>query len=115
MNSPTLELIANQRMGNMTREVEPQSEVERLRIENRNLRRKLAHLTAQYVYTEGGSHAKIDQEIRQYGFRLASMKNGYDPIIVPITKVVMEVDKQVIVPVVDRRAGRLADPYEGRS
>lgn len=95
MTSPTLRLITQQCDGDVMRETQSKCEITVLKEENEMLRRKLAHLTAQYIWTEGGSHAKIDSEIRQYGFRLAKMDNGYDPKIVPITKVVSEANREV--------------------
>ena len=68
------------------------SEVDTLRHENALLRKKLAHLTAQYVWAEGGSYAKVNEEIKQYGYRLQKMDGVYDPRIVPITKIVKEGD-----------------------
>lgn len=84
--SPTMELILMS-AGTTGRDAGgglPPSEVERLRADNEMLRRKLAHITAQYIWAEGGSFARIDQEIRQYGYRLADMRNGQDPRIVPV-------------------------------
>lgn len=90
MASPTLKLLEQQRNGVEMREREYKSEVDTLRQENAMLLRKLAHLTAQYVWAEGGSYGRINEEIRQYGYRLQRMDNAYDPRIVPITKVVKE-------------------------
>lgn len=96
MTSPTAKLILEQRNGVTMRETRQKTEVETLRDENDALRRKLAHLTAQYIWAEGGSFAKINDEIRQYGYRLERMDGAYDPRIVPITKVVKEsVEKDV--------------------
>jgi len=84
--SPTLELIMS-RGGAPGGEgsAERPTELERLRSENANLRRKLAMLTAQYIWTEGGSFASIDVQIRQYGYRLEkTTDSGKDPRIVPL-------------------------------
>ncbi len=88
--SPTLKLLQQQCNGVAMRETKNMSEVDALRQENDALRRKLAHLTAQYVWAEGGSYAKVNEEIRQYGYRLQKMDGAYDPRIVPITKVINE-------------------------
>lgn len=110
MNSPTLELISKQRTGVAMPNEREQSEMDRLQTENMNLRRKLAMLTAQYVWTEGGSLAKINEQIREYGFRLQKMDSGHDPKIVPITKVADATGKEVSAdtgtPVVEKRAGK---------
>lgn len=83
MHSPTMELILSRAKGDGAGE-QP-SEVDRLRSENAVLRRKLANLTAQYIWAEGGSFAKIDQEIWQYGFRLdSSASSSRDPRIIPL-------------------------------
>lgn len=83
--SPTQELVRMARINPGHNQVaEFVSEVERLRADNMALRRKLAHMTAQYVWAEGGSFSRIDEEIRQYGFRLESMDSASDPRIVPL-------------------------------
>lgn len=81
--SPTLDLI----MSGHPHSDAPamaDTELDALKLENYRLRKKLAHLTAQYVWSEGGSFAKVNQEICQYGFRLERMDGAYDPRIVPI-------------------------------
>lgn len=59
-------------------------EVAALTRENAELRRRLAQLTAQYVWAEGGSFPKIQQEIAEFGFKLMKGTEGYTPRIVPL-------------------------------
>jgi hypothetical protein len=49
------------------------------------LRRLLAQMTAQYVWVEGGSYARINRELEPLGYRLApDPVSGRIPRIEPI-------------------------------
>ena len=61
-------------------------EIDRLRRDNANLRRRLAHLTACYAHSEGKNFWQIDREIREFGFRLVKT-DAYDPRIVPVEEI----------------------------
>lgn len=67
----------------VTTDMNAAQEVDRLRRDNANLRRRLAHLTACYLYSEGSGFGVIDREIREFGFRLVKA-DAYDPRIVPV-------------------------------
>lgn len=47
--------------------------------EIRMLRKLLAQKTAECIWLEGGDFAKIDIEVKQWGFKIVAMPNGHDP------------------------------------
>lgn len=58
-------------------------ELDRMGKDNANLRRRLAHVTAQHAYVQGANFATIDQQIREFGFRLDGL-DGSAPRIVSL-------------------------------
>lgn len=59
------------------------AELDRLGKDNANLRRRLAHVTAQHSFVQGGGFGRIDQEIREFGFRLVDLDSNV-PRIEPL-------------------------------
>lgn len=65
------------------REVQLNTLLRRALKENAALRCRLAHLTAQHIWAEGGSFGQIEREVKEFGYRLVKA-DAYAPRLVPI-------------------------------